>query len=77
MFEIIIRRGCHNAYDMPTFEKTFETFKYPSKTIFENYIEEKGFIVSEFWHKIDDAIVQIVMNTESNVIKKVNTVSDY
>jgi hypothetical protein len=56
---------------MPTFQKTNERFRYPSKRIFENYIDEKGFDVNLLWKKIDDAIVKIVMNTEPSVLKKV------
>ena len=58
---------------MPTFEKVYQRYRYPSKKIFENYIDEKGFDVNLLWSKIDDAIVKIVINTESNVIDRVIT----
>jgi hypothetical protein len=56
---------------MPLFEKNFESFKHPFKSMFENYIKEKGFDVKELWEKIDDAIVQISINTESRILRKV------
>ena len=56
---------------MPTFEKSFEMFKHPFKSMFENYISKKGFDVKELWKKIDDAIVKISFNTEDRVIRKV------
>lgn len=56
---------------MPTFEKSFEIFKHPFKNMFENHISKKGFDVNEFWKKIDDAIVQIGINSESKVLQKV------
>ena len=56
---------------MPTFQKIYERYRYPSKTIFEKYIKEKSFDVNLLWSKIDDAIVKIVMNTEPNVINRV------
>lgn len=65
------RSGCLPPYEMPTFQKVYERYRYPSIRIFENYIDEKGFDVNLLWSKIDDAIVKIVMNTESNVIKRV------
>ncbi|KAL7052544.1 hypothetical protein ACKWTF_004904 [Chironomus riparius] len=66
----VVRQGCHPPYDMPTFEKSFEMFKHPFKSIFENYISKKGFNVKELWKKIDDAIVKISLNTEYRIIKK-------
>ena len=56
---------------MPMFGKNFEMFKHPFKSMFENYISNKGFNVKELWKKIDDAIVQIAINSESRVLRKV------
>ncbi|KAG5677462.1 hypothetical protein PVAND_007220 [Polypedilum vanderplanki] len=65
----VVRRGCHNAYDMNSFEKIYRRYGYSFIKIFEIIIKDKGHDVVEFWRKIDDAIVKIVKNTESYVLE--------
>ncbi|KAG5680163.1 hypothetical protein PVAND_009688 [Polypedilum vanderplanki] len=68
----VVRRGCHNAYDMKSFEKIYNRYGFPFIKIFEKIIQDKGHNVTEFWRKIDDAIVKILINTESYVIDGLN-----
>lgn len=62
----------HPPFQMPTFRDAYNSFKFPIIKHFENIITDKGFKLNEFWAKIDDAIVNIVRNSESYMIKTVS-----
>jgi tubulin monoglycylase TTLL15 len=59
------------SYLMPTFKMAHEKFKFSTKIIFENEIQRRGFNVTDFWTRIDDAIVSIVINSEDMIIDAV------
>lgn len=66
----VVEDGCLGPYVMPTFKHIYENYGYSTREIYENYITSKGFNVDNFWRKIDDAIVSIILNSEKNVVNK-------
>lgn len=68
----MFREGSHSPDFMPTFEKIYQQYEYPFKTIFNSHIKKMGFNPEELWTKVDDAIVQTIKNSEDRVRKSVS-----
>ena len=68
----VFREGMHPPFQMPTFENAYKMFKFPIIKHFEKIIADKGYDVQNFWTKIDDAVVKIILNSESYVTKIVS-----
>lgn len=66
----VVQDGCLSPYGIPTFKNIYESYGYSTKEIFENHIDSLGFDVNDFWSRIDDAIVSIILKSENTVVKK-------
>ena len=58
--------------DHPTTKKYFEPYGYSSKDAVEHYMQQKGHNVTELWRKIDDTIIQLILNNENNILTEVS-----
>lgn len=67
----VVQEGCLSPYEMPSFRKIHKNYGYSVKNIFESLIKKKGFDVNDFWIRIDDAIVSIILNSEDFIIEKI------
>lgn len=65
----VVQEGCLSPYEMPTFRELHKE-GFTIKTIFEHHIKRKGFSLEDFWARIDDAIVSIILNSEEFIIEK-------
>lgn len=59
------------AFQMPSL-KGYDDHGFSYKLAIEAYLTAKGFNVTEMWNKIDDAVIQLMVNNEKNFIAKVN-----
>lgn len=56
---------------LPETKFYFDEYGFSFKLSIEDYFERKGHNVTELWRKIDEAIVQLVVNNEHRMVKEV------
>lgn len=62
----VVSDNRRNIYDMPSLNFYNAQFGYSNKLSIEHYLEKEGHNLTEFWRKIDDAIVQLILDCEGN-----------
>lgn len=67
----VVQEGCLSPYEMPSFRRMYKNYGYSIKSIFEKIIKARGFDVADFWKRIDDAIVSIILKSEEFVMEKI------
>lgn len=56
---------------LPGTKEYFDKYGYSFKLVIEDYFQEKGHNVTELWKKIDEAITQLLLHNEDNLVSKV------
>ena len=56
---------------LPDRNTYFNDYGFSFKLSIEEYFREKGHNVTEFWRKIDEAIVQLILNNEQDFVREV------
>lgn len=62
------------AFQMPSLQVYDNTFGFSHKASIEAHLTEQGFNVTQMWNKIDDTVVQLLVNNEINFLAEVGKV---
>lgn len=58
-------------YEMPSLKKYYDDFGISFKMSLEHYFGEKRLNVAELWRKIDESIVELVLQNEGSLVQEV------
>ena len=67
----VISDNRQDFMQLPETKSYFDNYGYSFKLSMEHYFRKKGHNVTELWRKIDEAIVQLVLNNEKNLMAEV------